>query len=262
MSGTRERRASSRAGRRRWMAAALVGGLLVAVLLRAQTGRTEGRRWYGFVYRTMYFLRLPIWDRGVPDQDLVQLVEGAQSLPSGRALDIGCGTGTETVYLAAHGWEATGVDMVARALRVARRKATAAGVGPRFVEADATRLQDFGIGGGYDLLLDFGCFHTLPTDRRDAYVESITRAAAPGATFLLVGFARPPRVAPMRAGLSTEEVRARFDGGRWELLRAQRKSTGRLEVAGRRADELFELWGYRLRRIAEDSGKEVGEPRP
>ncbi|MGH7918391.1 MAG: class I SAM-dependent methyltransferase [Candidatus Dormibacteraceae bacterium] len=209
------------------------------------------------MYRAAYFLGLPVWDRGVPDEGLVDLVEGDQRLSPGRALDIGCGTGTETIYLAAHGWEATGVDMVSRALTLSRRKATAAGVSARFVEADATRLQEFGIGGGYGLLLDFGCFHTLPADQRDAYVESVSRAAAPGATFLLVGFTRPPRVAPMHAGLSTEEVRARFDGGRWELLSAKRKSTGRLEVAGRRADELFELWGYRLRRTAADSGKEV-----
>lgn len=213
-------------------------------------GRVEGRRWYGVVYRTMYLVGLPVWDRGVPDEDLVRLVEGDDHLPPGRALDIGCGTGTETIYLASHGWEATGVDMVSRALTRARRKAAAAGVSPRFVEGDATRLQDFGVGGGYDLLLDYGCFHTLPADARDAYVESVSGTAASGATLLLVGFTRPPRVAPMRAGLSTEEVSARFGGGRWELLSAERKSTGPLEVAGRRADDLFELWGYRLRRTS------------
>ncbi|MBO0702524.1 MAG: class I SAM-dependent methyltransferase [Candidatus Dormibacteraeota bacterium] len=244
------------------MAVPLTGGAVAAAILwRRAAGRVEGRRWYGFVYRTMYLFRLPIWDRGVPDRDLVQLVEGDQHRPPGRALDIGCGTGTETIYLAEHGWEATGVDMVPRALSLARRKAAAAGVSPRFVEADATRLQDFGVGDGYDLLLDFGCFHTLPADQRDAYVESVSRAAAPGATFLLIGFTRPPRVAPMHAGLSTEEVRARFDGGRWELLGAERKATGPLEVAGRRADDLFELWGYRLRRSGGEAGEQVGSER-
>lgn len=250
--------ASSRGRAWRWVWIAVplgVGAGAAAMLWRRGAGRAEGRRWYGFVYRTFYFFGLPIWDRGVPDEELVDLVEGDQHLPPGRALDIGCGTGTETIYLAAHGWKATGVDMVSRALIIARRKAAAAGVSPRFVEADATRLQDFGVGGDYDLILDFGCFHTLPADERDAYVESVSRAAAPGATFLLVGFTRPPRVAPMHAGLSTEEVRARFDGGRWKLVSAERKTTGALEVAGRRADELFELWGYRLRRIDGDRGR-------
>lgn len=250
--------ASSRGRAWRWARIAVplgAGAGAAVMLLRRRAGPAEGRRWYGFVYRTLYFIRLPIWDRGVPDEDLVRLVEGDQRLPPGRALDIGCGTGTETIYLAAHGWQATGVDMVSRALSIARRKAVAAGVSPRFVEGDATRLQDFGIGDGYDLVLDFGCFHTLPADERDAYVESVSRAAAPGATFLLIGFTRPPRMAPMYASLSTEEVRARFDGGQWELVSAERKNTGSLKVAGRRADELFELWGYRLRRIDGDRGR-------
>lgn len=234
---------------RAWLAVPLgVGALATGLLWGRRAGVIERQRWYGFVYRTMYLIGLPIWDRGVPDEDLVQLVEGDQAQPLGRALDIGCGTGTETIYLATHGWEATGVDMVSRALGIARRKATAAGVSPRFIEADATRLQDFGVGSGYDLLVDFGCFHTLPSDQRDAYVESISLAAAPGATLFLVGFTRPPRVAPMHAGVSTDEIRARFDSGRWELTAAWRKSTGPLKVAGIRADSLFELWGYRLRR--------------
>jgi SAM-dependent methyltransferase len=208
----------------------------------------EGPRWYGFVYRTAYLLGLNVWDRGAPNSALVELVEGASSSPPGRALDIGCGTGTESVYLAEHGWDVTGVDMVPRALAIARRKAAAAGVSPRFLEADATRLRDFEVGDGYTLLLDFGCFHTLPPDRRDAYVESISEAAAPGSTFLLFGFARPPRLAPMQAGLTEEEVRARFDGDRWELVSAERTADA-IEVAGRRVDQSFEVWRYRLRRL-------------
>jgi SAM-dependent methyltransferase len=252
MAPTRGDQTSSRARARRRasLAVPLSAGLVAALLLwRRRGARVEGFRWYGFVYRTMYRLGLRIWDRGLPASDLVDLVEGDPPRSPGRALDIGCGTGTESIYLAEHGWEVTAVDMVPKALAIAQRKAAAAGVSPRFIEADATRLQDFGVGGGYDLLLDFGCFHTIPPHQRDAYVESVSRAAAPGATFLLFGFTRPPRLAPMRAGLTTEEVRERFDGRRWELLGAERKSTDPVVVAGRRADELFEFWGYRLRRL-------------
>lgn len=214
--------------------------------------RVEGRRWYGFVYRTFYRLGLTFWDRGTPTPELVELVESGQ--PPGRAIDIGCGTGTESIYLAEHGWTVTGVDMVPKALAIARRKARQAGVSPTFVQADATRLPDFretaekhdGIGDGYQLVFDYGCFHTLPADRRDAYVESVTEIAAPGATFLLFGF-QPPRLAPMRAGLTEAEVRERFCRNGWELESAERKHVG-IKVAGKPVDELFELWGYRLRR--------------
>ncbi|PZR94329.1 MAG: class I SAM-dependent methyltransferase [Candidatus Nephthysia bennettiae] len=232
--------------KRRWLVplvATLAGGLLL--WRRSAGSRAEGRRWYGFVYRTAYLLGLKVWDRGLPTAELIELVKGTSA--PGRALDLGCGTGTDSIYLAQHGWDVTGVDMVPRALAIARRKAASAGVSPRFMEGDVTRLQDFGVGEGYTLLLDFGCFHTLPPDRREPYVESVSEVAAPGALFLLFGFKRPPRLAPMQAGLTAEEVRARFDNG-WEVDSAEPVSTDEIQAVGRRLDKSFEVWRYRLRR--------------
>src|SRR5262249_60991782 len=114
------------------------------------------------------------------------------------------------------GWHVTGVDMVPRALTAARRRAAAAGVSPRYVLGDATRLQELGIGEDFTLLLDFGCFHTLPSDQREPYVESVTAVAAPGATPLIHGFARPPRLAPMHAGVTPDEIRERFEHRGWQ----------------------------------------------
>ena len=119
----------------------------------------------------------------------------------------------------------------------------------RFVRGDVTRLQELGIGGGYTLLLDFGCFHTLPADQRAAYVASVSAVAAPGATFLLYGFARPPRLAPMAAGLTLEEVRRRFAAAGWTLDVAEPVPADALRVAGARVDRSFALWCYRLRRL-------------
>jgi len=203
-------------------------------------------RWYGFVYRTVYRLGLTVWERRMPPGDLIDLVEGAGSPPPGRALDLGCGTGTDSVYLARRGWDVTGVDMVPRALAAARRRAAAAGVSPRYVRGDVTRLEQLGIGDGYALILDFGCFHTLPDDRRDPYVASVSGVAAPDATLLLYGFARPPILAPMHAGLTPEEVGERFGRGGWTLVSAERAAAASIDVAGRRVDEQFELWRCRL----------------
>src|SRR6185312_13451966 len=61
----------------------------------------------------------------VPDHALVELVEGPARLAPGRALDLGCGTGRNALYLARAGWETVGVDMVGYAVEVARRKAAA-----------------------------------------------------------------------------------------------------------------------------------------
>jgi SAM-dependent methyltransferase len=204
-------------------------------------------RWYGFVYRTVYLLGLRIWEREDPAAELVALIEGPDAPPLGRALDIGCGTGTDSVYLATRGWEVTGVDMVPRALAAARRRAVAAGVSPRYVEGDATRLPELGLDGDFALLLDFGCFHTLPLDQREPYVESVSAVAAPEATLLLYGFARPPRLAPMYAGLTPDEVRERFGRRGWQVVSAERVSANAIEVSGRRVDEQFELLCCRLR---------------
>jgi SAM-dependent methyltransferase len=206
---------------------------------------TDRLRWYHVVYRLFYRVGLVVWQRENPPSELVKLIEGPSALPPGRALDLGCGTGTDTVYLATHGWEVTGVDMVPKALVTARRRAVAAGVAPRFVNGDVTRLQDLGLGGDHTLVLDFGCYHTLPEDQRPAYVNSVSRATAPGGTLLLYGFARPPR-APMHAGVTVDEVRDRFGRQGWQLIDAGRASVTTIRVRGQATDERFELWRFRL----------------
>jgi SAM-dependent methyltransferase len=205
-------------------------------------------RWYQAVYRLMYRLRLAIWQRATPPADLVAFVEGPSALAPGRALDLGCGTGTDTTYLATHGWDVTAVDMVPMALTTARQNATAAGVSARFIQGDVTRLRDLGVGDGYTLVLDFGCFHTLPEDQRGAYVAEVSSAAALGATYLLYGFRRPPQPAPMHAGLTLDEVRQRFGAAGWHLVSAERTSTETVSSRARRAADRFELWRYQLRR--------------
>jgi SAM-dependent methyltransferase len=227
-------------------------GLLVAVamlaagLLPSKRREPGPFRWYQAVYRLIYRLGWTVWQRRTPPSELVALVEGTSPLPPGRALDLGCGTGTDTIYLATHGWEVTAVDMVPRALAIARRNATAAGVAPRFIQGDVTRLDGLGVGDGYTLLLDFGCFHTLPDDLRPAYITGVSNAAAPDATLLLYGFRRPPKVAPLHAGVTPDEVQHRFGPAGWQVVNADR-STAETPVVPRAADR-FELWRYQLQR--------------
>jgi SAM-dependent methyltransferase len=109
-----------------------------------------GLRWYQVVYRVLYRVGLVFWQRNAPPDDLVALIEGPSALPAGRALELGCGTGIDSVYLATRGWDVTAVDMVPKALAAARRGASTAGVTPRFIEGDVTRLPDLGVGDGYD----------------------------------------------------------------------------------------------------------------
>jgi len=83
---------------------------------------------------------------------------------------------------------------------------------------DVTRLPDLGIGIGYGLLLDLGCFHSIPDDRRDDYAGGATSVAAAGATMLIFGLVRgekPSRVGPR--GFGDGEVSQRFGAG-WQMV--------------------------------------------
>jgi SAM-dependent methyltransferase len=147
----------------------------------------------------------------VPDHRMVELVTGADRLPTGRALDLGCGTGRNALFLASHGWDTTGVEMAGSALDIARREAAAAGLSVRFVQGDVTRLPALGIGDGYRLLIDGGCYHMIPPSRRDDYAEGVSRVAAAGARLVMVGFARL-----FGLGMEPAELIPRMRG--WRLL--------------------------------------------
>ncbi len=81
-----------------------------------------------FRYRVLYRVGFTPWDQDHVPAELSALVEGPTALAPARALDVGCGTGTQAVYLVEHGWQVTGVDAVERALAQARRKAEEKGV--------------------------------------------------------------------------------------------------------------------------------------
>ncbi len=128
----------------------------------------------------LWYLRHPPWDTGIPPPELAAFTA---SRPPGRALDIGCGTGTNVIFLSQNGWQATGVDFAAQAIRRARRKAIRAGLSAHFLVDDATRLGR--VSGLFDLILDMGCFHGLPPAGQAAYTAHISRLLAPGGTFML-----------------------------------------------------------------------------
>jgi len=171
-----------------------------------------------FFFRAAYLVGFKPWDSGVPPPQLVAVVEGSDALLPEKALDLGCGTGTNSIYMARHGWDVTGIDFVPRAVTVAKRKAAEAQVSPRLMVGDVTRLTELGIGTDYSLLLDLGCFHSIPDAGRDAYVRGVTALARAGAILLIFGFVRgngrASRIGPR--GLAPAEVAQRFAGG-WDV---------------------------------------------
>src|SRR3954451_4535509 len=97
------------------------------------------------VFAVMYRLGITPWDGHPLPTWLRGQIEEPGGLVAGRALDVGCGTGDTSIYLARHGWQVTGIDFVKRALNRARAKTTAAGVSVRYQQADVTRLSTYGV---------------------------------------------------------------------------------------------------------------------
>lgn len=158
-------------------------------------------------WNLMYLFRPP-WDTGRPFPKLVELVESGHLVP-GKAIDLGCGTGTNVTYLAQQGFDAVGVDMAPRAIAKAQRKAQAAGVRARFLVADVTNLPS--ALGPFDFALDVGCFHSLKENDQQAYAHSLARVLKPSGQFLLWTFRRDPRRPSPRfgpRGITPEEIQA------------------------------------------------------
>ena len=141
------------------------------------------------MYNLIYRFGAP-WEIG-PREELVELVESGrlspQRLPPGRAIDLGCGSGANTMYLAEHGFRALGVDFSETALAKAKRAAAARGLGERvrFVQADLTEKEIRGAEGSFDLLLDYGTLDDLKGRARRAMAATVARLSRPGSVFLL-----------------------------------------------------------------------------
>jgi cyclopropane fatty-acyl-phospholipid synthase-like methyltransferase len=165
-------------------------------------------------YRLMYLLGFTPWD-AVHPQELTEIMEGSDALPPGRALDVGSGKGAKAIYMATHGWKVTGVDNVPRAVAQARKRAEAARSPVDFRLGDVTRLPDLGLEPGFDLVIDFGCFHGLKAAQRDAYARGVAALAAPSARLLMMAFGKA--IPPVSAGVTEAELLTTF-GDSWTLL--------------------------------------------
>lgn len=132
-----------------------------------------------------YRLGHPPWDTGVSPPELLSLL---QELPAGRALDLGCGTGTNVVTLIQHGWQVVGVDFSPKAIALARRRLRSLSLSAQLVLGDVARMD--GVAGPFDLALDIGCFHGLGPDAQARYVEALASRLRPGGCYLLYSLLR------------------------------------------------------------------------
>ncbi len=132
------------------------------------------------------------WESGIVPPEIIAWIESAESegIGPGRALDLGCGTGTTSLYLAARGWEVAGVDFANNAIWQARKRAREQQLDHRahFYTGNVTRLEFLPGDPPFDLVIDIGCLHSLTEGERSTYAENLARLTRPGAAFLLYSF--------------------------------------------------------------------------
>jgi ubiquinone/menaquinone biosynthesis C-methylase UbiE len=131
-----------------------------------------------------WYFRNPPWDSGITPPELFEFI---RSHPAGRAIDIGCGTGTNVITLAKTGWQVTGFDFASHAIQIAKRKAKKADVRANLFIDDATHMKN--VTGQFDLALDLGCFHSL--ENKTDYLTQLDRILAPNGFWLMYGFLKP-----------------------------------------------------------------------
>ncbi len=106
----------------------------------------------------------------------------------GRALDIGCGSGVDSVFLAQNGWDVTSLDFMPDALKMAGDRAREAGVEITTVQADA--LEWDAPADAFDLIVDIGCLHSKTGAARRIYRDKIISMLKKGGDYLLLHFER------------------------------------------------------------------------
>jgi SAM-dependent methyltransferase len=145
------------------------------------------------------------WNTGRPSSELQRIVSDGKIQPC-RALELGCGTGTNCVWLAQQGFEVTGVDLAPLAVAQAEQAARAAGVEVRFVVADMLQLPD--LGGQFGFFFDRGCYHAVRRNAPEQYASAVARHLASGARgLILAGNAREPHD-PGPPVVTEEQLRA------------------------------------------------------
>jgi SAM-dependent methyltransferase len=130
------------------------------------------------------------WDTGRPSSELQRVVSESKIQPC-RALEIGCGTGTNSVWLAQQGFNVTGIDLAPLAVEQAERRALAVGVKARFLVANVLQLPD--LGGPFAFFFDRGCYHAVRRQAPTQYASAVAQVLASGAHgLILAGNAREP----------------------------------------------------------------------
>jgi len=151
------------------------------------------------------------------------VIRETSHLTPGSALDAGCGSGAEAIWLASHGWRVTAADISSQALARAAEREAASGAHEcvQWVEAD---LSDWNPGTQFDLVMTHYAHPAMP---QLEFYDRIAGWVAPGGTLLIVGHLHTPdstvhgRQPPAEAASTAATITERLDAAEWDIVTAE-----------------------------------------
>lgn len=158
--------------------------------------------WWRFEWR--YWRRQTPWDTQITPPEVMEFIHRTRP---GRALDLGCGTGTNAITLTQHGWKTVGVDFSPKAIATARKKAAKYKLKIDFYLGDVSDLSF--LKGPYDYILDIGCLFTLQPAQQKSCAAEIARLLPAGANFMLYAWL-PQQRRGKQWGISAQTVAELF----------------------------------------------------
>ncbi|MDJ0269615.1 MAG: methyltransferase domain-containing protein [Aigarchaeota archaeon] len=171
-----------------------------------------------------YLTGLAPWDSGEPLRELVEMVKRGMIKPS-KVLDIGCGTGSNVVFLASKGFETHGLDISRVALAKASKRAAAKGVKCFLHHLDFRDADKVSKLGDFDLAIDVGCYHSLPNGAdRLRYINSLNKVLRKGGEYFLWCFVRGKSFSWGPPGVYENEIEQNYRE-RYDILESHRINT-------------------------------------
>ena len=126
-----------------------------------------------------------VWTSTTPPEELVELIDSGKIKPC-KVLDVGCGEGFYSIYLASKGFEVTGMDLAENAIKLAKQNAKKSEVKIKFIAMDISEINK--LNEKFDFILGWAILHHIIPEKRKKYVEKLSKLLNKNGKYLSISF--------------------------------------------------------------------------